>query len=101
MTNPNNCRPAREVLAAWIVTLLILAVGLSLLAVHQGGPSDRMVLRLYDRPAASEEDGEEERSATLGRDWAVPQSGSSFVPIRPPSGSDKPGYGSPVAGEER
>jgi hypothetical protein len=77
---PNNRRFAREVLAAWIVTLFVLAVGVLLLGLDRGGPSDRVVLRWHDRPAAAEEEWDDERSAPRGRDWVVPQSGSSSAP---------------------
>jgi hypothetical protein len=80
---PNNRRFACEVLASWIVTLFVLAVGILLLGLDKGGPSDRVVLRWHDRPAAGEEERDEEQSATCGPDWVVPQSGSSSAPDPP------------------
>jgi hypothetical protein len=80
---PNYRRLVREVLAAWILTFFVAAGGLLLLAPHKGGPSDRVVLRWHDRPAAGEEERDEERSATCGPGWMVPQSGSSSAPDPP------------------
>jgi hypothetical protein len=48
----NNSNSIGEVLAAWIVTLLAAAIGVSLLAFHEPGTDDRRVPRWYDPPVA-------------------------------------------------
>lgn len=77
MRDSNNHRFARELLAAWIVTLFILASGLLLLGFHNGVPGDGTVLCWHDRHVTADEAQDEERSTMRGPDWVQPQSGSS------------------------
>ncbi len=49
-------KPACEVFAAWIVTVFILAVGLSLLAFHERGVPGAVVPQWYEPPVVGTEE---------------------------------------------
>ena len=70
-------------LAAWIVTLSTVAIGLLLPALHEPGTDNRTVPRWYERPIAGAEEWDEDSSAPRGAGWVVPQFGSSSAPYPP------------------
>jgi len=73
-------RERSDVLAAWVVTLLVVAFGLLLLLFHEPGAGDRVVPWRYAPPVAGAEPGDDDGSAPHGIDWGLPQSGSSTAP---------------------
>ena len=89
MTGPgraiNDCNFICEVLAAWVVALSAVAIGLLLLVFHELRRDDRIVPRWYERPIADAEEWDEDLLAPRGAGWALPQSGSNTAPDTPPS----------------
>jgi hypothetical protein len=68
---------SHEVLAAWVVASVGVAIGLSLLALHQPQGEARVVLPVHEPPVIAGDDGVFVRS---GGSWRPPQSGSSTAP---------------------
>src|SRR5260370_35065332 len=75
-----DCNFIREVLAAWIVPLSAVAIGVLLLAFHESRTDDRIVPRWYERPIADAEERDEDLPAPRDAGWALPQSGNSTAP---------------------
>ena len=74
----------REVLAAWVVAAVAVAIGLLALVLHEPDTDDRMVPRAFAPPVASArqpDDGVFVRNRT---GWDRQQSGSSTAPDTPP-----------------
>jgi hypothetical protein len=74
----------REVLAAWLVASVAVAIGLFLLALHDPETDVRMWPRAYEPPAAAVEQSDEGVFVRSGTSWGPPQSGSSTAPDTPP-----------------
>jgi hypothetical protein len=72
----NNRDFIDEVLAAWIVTLLAVAIGVLLLALHEPGIDDRRVPRWYEPPVADTREWADDLLVRRGADL-MPRSGSS------------------------
>ena len=72
---------SREVLAAWVVAVVAIAIGLVLLAFDEPQGEARVVLPVNEPPAAAADDGTFVRN---GSSWSPPQSGSSTAPATPP-----------------
>jgi hypothetical protein len=69
-----------ELLAAWVVTLSAVAIGLLSLASHELRTDDRTMPRWYQRPIGDAEEWNEDLSAPRGAGWVLPQYGSSTAP---------------------
>jgi hypothetical protein len=76
----NNSNSIGEVLAAWIVTLLAAAIGVSLLAFHEPGADDRRVPRWYDPPVADAGERGDDLLVRRGADLMIARSRSSTAP---------------------
>ncbi len=72
---------SREVLAAWVVALVAIAIGLVLLAFDEPQGEARVVLPVHELPVTPGDDGVFVRN---GSSWSLPQSGSSAAPATPP-----------------
>jgi hypothetical protein len=78
----NNSDFIDEVLAAWIVTLLVVAIGVLLLALHEPGIDDRRVPRWYEPPVADAGEWADDLLVRRGADL-MPRSASSSTPDTP------------------
>jgi hypothetical protein len=76
----NNSNFIGEVLAAWIVTLLAAAIGVSLLAFHEPGTDDRRVPRWYAPPVADAGEWRDDLLVRRGADLMIARSRSSTTP---------------------
>ena len=72
---------SREVLAAWVVAVVAVAIGLVLLAFDEPQGEARVVLPVHESPVAPGDDGVFVRN---GARWSPPHSGSSTAPATPP-----------------
>jgi hypothetical protein len=80
MRSIGNSNSIREVLAAWIATLLAAAIGVLLLAFHEPGTDDRRVPRWYEPPAADAGEWADDLLVRRGADLMIARSGSSTAP---------------------
>jgi hypothetical protein len=71
-----------EVLAAWIITLLAVAIGVLLLAFHELDADDRSVPRWYEPPVADAGEWADDLLVRRGADL-MPRSASSSAPGTP------------------
>ena len=76
-TNSSNL--IGELLGAWIITLLAVAIGVLLLALHEPGIDDRRVPRWYEPPVADTREWADDLLVRRGADLR-PRSASSSVP---------------------
>jgi hypothetical protein len=76
--NIGNSSSVREVLAAWIVTLLAVAIGVLLLVFHEAGTEDRRVPRWYEPPVADMGEWADDLLVRRGA-GLMPRSGSSIA----------------------
>jgi hypothetical protein len=74
----------REVLAAWVVASVAVAIGLFFLAFHNPETDDRMWPRTYGPPAAAAGPSDDGVFVRSGTSWSSPQSGSSTAPATRP-----------------
>ena len=75
---------SREVLAAWVVALAGVTIGLVLLAFHEPHGDARVSPRAYAPPAAAAEQSDDGVFVRNAAGWVPPQSGSSTDPDTPP-----------------
>jgi hypothetical protein len=71
---------SHEVLAAWVVASVAVAIGLSLLALHEPQRDARVWPRAYGPPAIAAEPSDDGVFVRSGASWGPPQSGSSTAP---------------------
>jgi hypothetical protein len=70
----------RELVGAWIVTLLVVALGLAVTSHHVPEVRNRIVVpRWYEPPVAGAEPGENEASGLRDADVITSQTGSSIT----------------------
>ncbi len=81
----NNRSVTREVLAAWVVASVAVAIGLFLLALHDPDTDFRMWPRTYGPPAAAAGPSDDGVFVRSGTSWSPPQSGSSTAPATLPN----------------
>ena len=70
----------REVLAAWVVASVAVAIGLLLLALHEPDTDGRMVPRALGQPAAAAQQPDDGVFVRGRTGWDPQQSGSSTAP---------------------
>jgi hypothetical protein len=88
---PNNIYLIRQVLlAAWLVAVWAVAIGIFLLVFHEQGGDEIAMPRRYESPVVGTEERHDDLSVRYGTGWVLPQSGSTTTPNIPPTSASDP-----------
>jgi len=80
----NSSNFNREVLAAWVVVLVTIAIAVLLLLFDEPRTDHRIVPRWHKPPVAVVDEWDGDLSSRPSADWVLPQSGSSTAPYTTP-----------------